>query len=313
MFKMVYNGKLSKLAQEASSLMDKGSYEEALKLVTDLDERQLDDYDCGLLSALLIDIGWGLRREEVTMRGIEVLKTHMGTLISTPELAAQAYYNLANGFYILFQFQRIKDEHYPLFRKTELDGARDYYKKALDCVSAKGTERFDATFISQIWVNLANCYDSLGRVIDALECYDEALKVKPDHGMALGNKGIALHYYALVSDYHQATYMIEAYSLFRSAIKSGVTLDAVKIFSDYLSNIRLGFKETNVLEQTPSFPGISIKTDSDLEKFLIDFCLTNKLYLNICNFCQKCEAAIGDTAIIRKMVDVIPERNSSKH
>ena len=47
---------------------------------------------------------------------------------------------------------------------------------------------------------------------------------------------------------------------------------------------------------------IEIKTNNSFEKFLINFCLENKLYLNTCNFCQKCENAIGDPIFINKMI-----------
>jgi len=34
-------------------------------------------------------------------------------------------------------------------------------------------------FLSQIWTNPGNCFDYLGRVVDALECYEMALKLNP--------------------------------------------------------------------------------------------------------------------------------------
>lgn len=42
------------------------------------------------------------------------------------------------------------------------------------------------------WVNLGNSYDFMGRDVDALRCYDAALNLDPDFGMALGNYGITL-------------------------------------------------------------------------------------------------------------------------
>lgn len=40
-----------------------------------------------------------------------------------------------------------------------------------------------------------------------------------------------------------------------------------------------------------------------LEKDLTQFCLDNKLYLNICNYCQRCNNAIGDPLHIQNMVE----------
>ncbi|MCJ7721471.1 tetratricopeptide repeat protein [Candidatus Bathyarchaeota archaeon] len=48
--------------------------------------------------------------------------------------------------------------------------AKLYFRKALEYNPQNDM------FMSQILVNLANCYDTFGRVLDALEFYEEALK-----------------------------------------------------------------------------------------------------------------------------------------
>ena len=42
-----------------------------------------------------------------------------------------------------------------------------------------------------------------------------------------------------------------------------------------------------------------------IEGFSKLFCLMNKLYLNTCNYCQKCDSAIGDTILLKGMVSEI--------
>lgn len=49
---------------------------------------------------------------------------------------------------------------------------------------------------AQILTNLANVLDRVGRFIEALEYYDDALSLAPDYGMPRGNRGIALDCYA---------------------------------------------------------------------------------------------------------------------
>jgi hypothetical protein len=119
--------------------------------------------------------------------------------------------------------------------------------------------------------------------------------------MALGNKGQCLFFYAELSDEHQGTILSEAYALLSEAIEKGVTPQATTTFSDYLKRIRQLTKNKEILEKKFEYPGYKIQAENNFEKFLIEFCLEHKLYLNTCNFCQKCDAAIGDTAIIRKM------------
>jgi len=276
--------------------MNAGDFEGALNLAYQI--RSLGPHYAvsHAVSGLFIDTGFELGKEEIVKEGIELLKEDFESIINHKEYAPTAYYNLANGYCNLFHFKMMKDPHAAYFRKTELDSARVYYRKALEY------HLQNAMLASQIFVNLGNCFDTLGRVVDALECYEESLKWKPDHGMALGNKGIALRYYALVCGEHQATYLIEAYSLLSQALKLGVLPEAVNTFSKYLEDIKKRFLDKETLDKPPKFPGYKIDAESEFERFLVEFCLKNKLYLNICNFCQQCDAAIGDTAVIKRMI-----------
>ena len=149
---------------------------------------------------------------------------------------------------------------------------------------------------------MGNCFDYLGRVVEALECYDKALKLEPDFGMALGNKGKGLIYYAVLCGEHQGTFTREAYSLLKSA-KKGVTPEAKVSFLEYIKQIEQGAKSLQ-LNKPLTYPGYSIKGRSKFEKYLINFCLQNNLYLNICNFCKKCNAAIGDNVTIKSMINL---------
>jgi len=287
---------LHKLAQQAIQKMNAGDFDSALNLANKMRSLGSDYLVSYTVSGLLIDIGVGLVNERIVKEGIKLLEKDFKTIVHDDKYAPTAYYNLANGYVAVFQFKMRKDPYVPFLKETELDRARAYYRKALKY------DLRDAVLMSQIWVNLGNCYDSLGRVIDALECYEESLKHKADHGMALGNKGIALCYYAVVSGEHQGTFLMEAYSLLFQALKLGVPPETINTFSKYLEGIRKQFPDKQILENLPRYPGCTIKARSKFDRFLQEFCLTNKLYLNICNFCQRCDAAVGDTAVIKKMI-----------
>ena len=45
---------------------------------------------------------------------------------------------------------------------------------------------------TQAWVNLGNAFDFMGRDVEALSCYGQAIALTGDFGMALGNYGMAL-------------------------------------------------------------------------------------------------------------------------
>ena len=287
---------LNKFAEQAIQKMNAGDFDGALNLAYKIRSLGSDYLVSYTASGLLIDIGVGLVDEKIVKEGIKLLERDFETIVHDNKYAPTAYYNLANGYYSVFQFKMKRDPYVAFLKESELDQARAYYRKALEY------DLQNAMLTSQIWVNLGNCFDSLGRVIDALECYEESLKWKADHGMALGNKGIALCYYAVVSGEHQGTFLVEAYSLLSQALELGVPPETVGIFSKYLEDIREQFPDKQIPENLTRYPGCTIKARSKFDRFLQEFCLANKLYLNICNFCQRCDAAIGDTAVIKKMI-----------
>ncbi len=287
---------LNELRQRTIKKMDASDFEGALSLayeIQSLGEHYVVSYT---LSGLLIDIGNALGNERIIKEGIGLLRKDFEAIANDQRYAPTAYYNLANGYYALFRLKMMKDPFVACFKETELDQAKVYYRKALEY------DLQDAMLTSQIWVNLGNCYDTLGRVVDALECYEESLRWRPDHGMAIGNKGIALSYYAALAGEHQGTFLVEAHSLLSQAIKSRVPPETVSIFSKYLEDIRKRFPNKQILDSPHKYPGCTVRARSKFERFLQEFCLANKLYLNVCNFCQKCDAAIGDILVIKKMV-----------
>lgn len=303
--------KLTELYQHVIQKMNAGNFKDALNLTRKIQRYGPHYFVSYNSSGLLIDLGTALGKENLVKEGVESLKKDLEEITQNKKFASAAYYNLANGYHSLFKFKYKKDRHYACFKKTELNQAKNYYLKSLEYPIR------DTLSASRIWTNIGNCFDELGRVIDALECYEEALKKKPNYGMALGNKGMALLYYASLTGEHQGTFLIEAYSLLSQALKLGVEPEAESIFRRHLQNIKKRFPNKDFLDNPPKYPGYTIKAKPRFEKFLIEFCLNNKPYLNICNYCQKCDSAIGDTAVIKKMLipiikgngKVFPENN----
>ena len=293
---------LDQLCQQATKKMVAGDFEGALNLTYQI--RSLGPHYAvsHAVSGLLIDIGNALKDEKIARQGIELLRKDFEAIVHDKRNVPAAYYNLANGYYVLFVFKKMRDPYVACFKKTELDQAKIYYRKVLS------HDLQNAIFASETWVNLGNCFDELGRVIDALECYEKALELKKDHGMALANKGQALVNYAMVAGEHERTFLLEAHSLLSQALELGVLPEATSTFSKCLKYIKGRFPDKQILDNAPKFPGYTIKARSKIERFLIDFCLEKRLYLNICNFCQKCDATIGDTAFIKKMITRTPNR-----
>ena len=59
--------------------------------------------------------------------GIGLLKKDIARIAKRKEYAPAAFYNLANGYYVLFSFRRQKDIFFSLFKKSEIEQAKKYY------------------------------------------------------------------------------------------------------------------------------------------------------------------------------------------
>lgn len=288
--------KLIKLHNEAREKILSCDFEKALLIINKIKTFGPTPFVSYVVSGLLIDFGSIKQDKSIVEESVNLLKNDIGVIVKGKKYAHSALYNLANGYYTLYFFKRLKNKYFPMFKKTEMELAKKYYFKALEY------DFKDSMLQSQLWVNLGNCYDHLGRVFDALDCYDKALYYKPNHGMALGNKGMALYYYAALTPQYQPTILKEAYLLIQQALKLGVNREDIKGFKNYLKKIESFFPDKKFLVKKSEYSGIQIKARSKFERFLVEFCLNNKLYLNICNFCQKCNNAIGDPESIGQMI-----------
>lgn len=287
---------LNEMLKQAEEKYASGDYKGAFDVTLKMSGLGEDPLISHYMGGMLIDIGWGLRDEEIVRKAVDILEKDREELVKRKDIAPWVYYNLANGYSVLYDFKRLKDPTACYLKPSELYKAREFLLKAIEL------KPDDKKFFSQIWTNLGNCFDYLGRVVDALECYEMALKYKPDHGMAMGNKGIAFFYYAEVTGNHSETFLYEAYLLISDALKLGVDPGTASYFQSYLNTLKKLFAGTEMFETRISFPGCKAESADKFEKFLINFCLENKLYLNICNACQKCNEAIGDTVGIRNII-----------
>ncbi|HHY00634.1 MAG TPA: hypothetical protein GX531_04580 [Methanothermobacter sp.] len=280
---------LIEMHQVAIEKMNIGDFESALEMANKI-KKSNNYYISFLASGLLIDLGVVFGKD-LTREGVDLLEKNCQKMIDNGIVRQSIYYNLANGYFNLFRLKSREDPRLNCFKESEVDTAIKYYRKALKYGPPT----------PEICVNIGNCFDSSGRVIDALDSYQEALDLDFNHAMALGNKGMAMKFYAILAGEHQKTFLLEAYSLISKALELGVIPEAKNSFAIYLDNIKKYFPDEEDLESPPEFSGYKIEAKSEFEKYSTNYCLENKLYLNICNFCQKCEACIGDTIIIQHM------------
>lgn len=167
-------------AERVHELLDGGWPREAVEFADDCDGP--DDLVQQLRALACTDGGCTLGDRALIERGAELWRG-LG-----PDGHPGIAYNLANAEWGLWELA-VKEGGYV----AALERSRHHLHAARDAYARVGadTDADPATRV-QALTNLGNSYDSLGRDVDALERYDEALAVDPTFGMALGNKGVAL-------------------------------------------------------------------------------------------------------------------------
>lgn len=292
--------KLKKLAMQASIEIGRENHAMALKLADEIEALPEEPHMTIILSGIWIDAGDALGDESVIRKGIELLEKHRREYESEEKQSKAKltyFYYLGNGYAATAKRKRKAESQYGFFQQTKSDFyvALQQYRKALQYASRD-------TRTTQTYVNLGNNLDAHGRCLEALDCYESALSISPDFGMALGNKGLGLKYYARISGKHWVLVLSEAHHYLDLACKSRNTPEYAKHdFAKAKQEIEkiLGDK----LIPPPFSKKYENPGDSQVEKDYLDYGLRHGLYLNACNHCsQRCNQAIEDTFKIETLV-----------
>lgn len=277
---------------KANEKIDSGDAESALEYVTKLEESKEKNLANYYLAPLYIDIGAAKEDAAMVLRGIELIDKNFDvwSKIGSPEIM---YCKLGDGY--LF-YHGITGKRY-LNNKIVLLEAKNNYRNALSA------EDIDSNLKALILTNLGNVYSKTGRYIDALDCYDLALREDSDFGLAIINKGSSLIEYSSLTN-NPFSFIHNAYLHYKEASKKDnlnpEDLDNISKRIEYLEK-----KYGKDVLNKPHESELTLGEEVSIEGFSKLFCLMNKLYLNTCNYCQKCNSAIGDTLLLNGMVSEI--------
>lgn len=153
--------------------------------------------------------------------------------------------------------------------------------------------------LCQIFTNLGNLMDDIGRFIEGIECRENSLKIDPKHGMAMGNKGFSYMWYALFlpqNTSQKAIFYHESYNLLKTALNYKLEYDAAEA----------GFRKAMVfieskLEKNYLDSKLSLNHHLKGSKNEIRYkqwCLENRLFLNTLNDLGPWTIAATDDLII---------------
>ena len=269
------------LSKKAYEYLNHGDTKSAEKILKILEKKEITPELKFTISSLLIEIGTATKKMDYIEEGIKNFKE------LKKETGFYVDYNLANGYYSKY---KIMDEKPNYLTKNEhlLMKAKQNYLTNID--------KTPLEILPLLYINLGNTYDYIGRTIDALEYYEKV----PNHPYSLINKGIGLYEYSKFIS-NPSPILKDAYSCFKSVLRiENIPLEFKSICEKYITNIESICNE-DILKQK-SNKKLDKTSENNIEDFIVNFCLENKLYLNLCNFCQRCENAIGDTVIIPNML-----------
>ena len=155
-----------------------------------------------------------------------------------------------------------------LISNSKFNEAKTYYERIL---------RTDRYFTRAI-INSSNILEKYGRNLESIYLYDEAIRINPGYGMALGNKAQAIEYYVRLCPSVSLRLIYLAYSLYDKALKDSSV--------EYIGGLGVGgmFLERkerllSILDRNHynvSNLCVAPESLSDYEKF----CINKNLYLN---------------------------------
>ena len=303
------------ILHQITDLMDRNDFYSALTHVRELQAKWGTNPTILHNSyVFLMDIGNALCNECLVKESLSFFSKTLCDINEHTKNATLYYSHLANGYSALYGIKKRRNPYYSHFRETELDNAKYYFRLAIKTSPSDCSQH-----LLKMHVNLGNCYDYTGRNMDALECYDKAvciasrdqsLLTTSDYGMAISNRGVALSYFALLTEEmkRKCDLMKESYKFIGKGTEIGVFPEAREGFiqramfiEGYMKN--LGFSRNALLE--PMEPAsLTIDAIDDFEKHYIYFCLNNGLFLNPCNPCRRCNYAIGDSICLPEEINI---------
>lgn len=276
--------------QEISTFMGRGDYGDALDRLNEC-EREFPDSAILTLnkSGILIDIGSYLNDADTVERGIFAGEACLEDK-SFDEHKAMLLYNIANGFQ--FRIRKYVSDNNTYFG-TEEDVRR--------CIGML-RESIELSGRANAVVNLGNLYDEIGRPLEAIVEYEDAIKKNPDFGMAYGNKALAVKVLSYLSE-HQGVYLVHAYQLAKMALSHEQSVvgegghEALDSFRQMRDEIKSAFKKQSkesLLDKDLTHPPFDKSKMEHEEASYTQFCLDNDLYLNLHIFDHSSTGSIGD-------------------
>jgi len=227
----------------------------------------------------LVDVSTDLQRTE----GLERAKDQLNNLLTRELTSTQqsvAHYFLGNAWSSLRTLKRKESNLVWDWEQEELEQEITHFRLAIRGATESG---FPAMRLCQIYTNLGNALNHVGRFVEAIDYWNMALEINPNFSMALGNKGFGLVHYAkvLYDNGHVGVLLKFAHHLLTEALKRKLHRGARKGFKKYVKDVESRLKP-EFLQEPLDLEEFSLGR-SQSEKSYRKWCLNQRLFLNPLN------------------------------
>jgi tetratricopeptide (TPR) repeat protein len=254
-------------------LITAGRAGEALARVSEIDAFECDNPAMVriLKGMLLADIAEDLGDGALAMQAVLLQETLEPARLPKTARALHLY-NLGKSHHVCYDLRKV-----PAGVKRSLDGDFGEAKRCYRAAVALGSPSPESK--AALYTNYGSLLRTVGRHVEEIEAYDEALKAMPDFAMALWHKGKGLCWYAkLVERPTKRSAQAEAWYLIKRSLEVGLEPGRQAKAEKELAELGriLGQPKSPAEKHTEHI------ADSDVEATYIKFCVENRLYLHPC-------------------------------
>jgi tetratricopeptide (TPR) repeat protein len=238
----------------------------------------LSSAECLEVIGGLIDLSGDLGKPDGAHRALELSDLLEATELPEADAALLEYFR-ANAWSVL---QRHEATNLWDWEQPALGKQIFYLRK---CVCHTAFSKLDKLRRCQVFTNLGNCMDTVGRFIEAQEYWRQALILEPRFGMAVGNKGCGLEAYAraLHDPGHQMLFVKFAHTALKMALGKKVLFDGV--YPQAL--VHFESVKNRIESLVPNLKKVKLHDHpmgkTEAERTYRAWCLENRLFLNPLN------------------------------
>ncbi|HEC93031.1 MAG TPA: hypothetical protein ENI51_08595 [Candidatus Atribacteria bacterium] len=252
----------------------------------------------------LIDISYDLKKIDGLKKAVKLLKVYGKRILSDEQKCLYNYF-FANAWSNLSRLLRRRTIKSWRWEQKVIEKEIILLRNALKF--GRITE-IPKIRLCQIYTNLGNLMDHVGRFVEAIEYWDLALEIIPDFPMAIGNKANGLTYYArsLYDQVQRAIFLKLAYDY----------MNEVLLHDNIYEEARVGFYKCkewiekvcspSLLKEEINMNNFSLG-DSDEEVKYKKWCLEKRLFLNPLNDLGNYAIAANDVISVPGIVVKIGE------